>query len=852
MPAPWGKTADGQTHHLAHHCADVAACFERMAAFPAIRDRLAAAAQRRLNAIDIARLTALTFLHDSGKLHPGFQAKGWPKEQWHGPKRGHVSEGLAIFASRCGHVTDSFPLNKLGEWAADDTILGLLRAAIGHHGRPFQIKPDARRGWDPVPANGYDPAAAARELAELLPQWFAPAFAQTRDPLPATPAFQHLFCGLVTLADWIGSNRAVFHFAADLQGDYMDAVARPRARNALSMLGLDTEVRRRAMADPSDFSWLVPGYPPRPMQRIVGAWSIHDRLLILEAETGSGKTEAALWHFARLFAAGQVDSLYFAVPTRAAATQLHHRVCKAMRNLFGDNAPEPVLAVPGYLKVGDVSGLTLPDYRVLWEDAPDEALMLSRWAGESSKRYLAAMISIGTVDQAMLAALQVKHAHLRAASLSRALLVIDEVHASDRYMSEIQTHLLETHLGWGGSALLMSATLGSSARTRWLTARKGAPPSFTEAVAAPYPAIWSREGEMPEAVRRDGRSKTVRMRRTQDWDAATAAQLAIAAAQRGARVLMIRNTVAAALAAFDAVCAQGGADLLLQVAGRPALHHSRFAPEDRALIDTAVEAALSGNPDLRPGGGCIVVGTQTLEIALDLCADYLITDLCPADVLLQRIGRLHRHALPRPIGFEQAQCVVLAPAEGLDRLATPKFDNGIGGWLDSSGTLAGIYTDLPCCELTLALITDHPEWDIPAMNRFLVESATHEEKIEELIARKGPAWQNYWNKIYGARLAERIHADNLLLRTDRSLDDKFPDGETKIRTRLGEEGARIPLPEGTIGPFGAPISVLTLPAHWSIGIDPNAIEMEASLDSIILSFKNNTLRYGRQGLLKDM
>ena len=63
----------------------------------------------------------------------------------------------------------------------------------------------------------------------------------------------------------------------------------------------------------------------------------------------------------------------------------------------------------------------------------------------------------------MLAALQVKHAHLRGSALSRSLLVIDEVHASDTYMTAVIDRLLRGHLAAGGYALLMSATLGARA-----------------------------------------------------------------------------------------------------------------------------------------------------------------------------------------------------------------------------------------------------------------------------------------------------------------------------------------------------------------------------------------------------
>ena len=110
----------------------------------------------------------------------------------------------------------------------------------------------------------------------------------------------------------------------------------------------------------------------------------------------------------------------------------------------------------------------LPDFEVSWDDSPDVEAGKRRWAAESTKRFLAAQIAVGTVDQAMMAALQVNHSHMRAACLARNLLVVDEVHASDPYMRVILEALLNAHLDAGGYALLMSATLGSAARRQWL------------------------------------------------------------------------------------------------------------------------------------------------------------------------------------------------------------------------------------------------------------------------------------------------------------------------------------------------------------------------------------------------
>ena len=759
--APWGKFSNGESHHLAHHCADVAACFEALASLPTVRARLKRAAGISLSSVHIARLAVLAFLHDCGKLHPGFQAKGWPEGDWRGKKHGHVREGAAIF--RCQDleaIARNLHLEKLIEWGVDEH---LLFSVLAHHGRPFVPDGVAEKRWQRVPRRGYDPVVASAEIGETMRCWFKQAFVADAGKLPEKADFQHLLCGLVSLADWLGSTRDIFAFSASLDHDYMDK-ARKKARQAIAAIGIDARRLQESAAGRADFGTLTGGRQPRIQQQLVGAYPLKTPLVILEAETGSGKTEAVFWRFAQLFEARLVDSLYFALPTRAAAIQIQQRVNDAMRRLFGNGAPETVLAVPGYLKAGEAEGQRLPDWKVRWDDddGADEAMLLARWAAESVKRALAATIAVGTVDQAMLAALQVKHAHLRAAALSRSLLVIDEVHASDRYMTEVQKHLLKMHVGRGGHAMLMSATLGSVARAKWLGYPKE--PTFNEAIEAPYPAVWGKDTPAPaHGSAESPTEKCIAMTLVPSMAAETAACHAIKAARAGARVLVIRNTVTEAITTFEAVRRAGADELLLTAAEGPALHHSRFAAEDRRLLDQAVEVALS--PGDRAPDGRIVIGTQTLEQSLDIDADFLLTDLCPIDVLLQRIGRLHRHKIDRPDGFARARCHVMAPESGLAPLLAPTFINGLGAW-QADGVLNGIYRDVSGLELTRRLIGSHPEWTLPEMNRRLVESATHPERIEALHKELGGDWENYWANVYGKEVADAGAAKGVVLNTN--------------------------------------------------------------------------------------
>ena len=177
-----------------------------------------------------------------------------------------------------------------------------------------------------------------------------------------------------------------------------------------------------------------------------------------------------------------------------------------------------------------------------------------------------------------MAALQVRHSHMRAACLSRNLLVVDEVHASDPYMSVIIEALLNAHVGAGGYALLMSATLGSSARSRWLLRprRESQVPivRLKDAIEAPYPSVSTRSGDDVDIapVGENGKQKGVEIdARALMHDFAQTASVVLEAARAGAKVLVVRNTVAYAVNTQQAIEDAAGsedADLLFSMQRR--------------------------------------------------------------------------------------------------------------------------------------------------------------------------------------------------------------------------------------------------------------------------------------------
>ena len=861
----------------------MAACFEALLEQPTIRRRLARTANLdELDAVTVARLCVLVALHDIGKVNIGFQTQIWRKEDF--PQNSRKPP-------RMGHITDLVPVlewkdDETAEWFSDEleaagllewdneggaTASGLLVAALSHHGSPLNLSANYAAnpaGWRPL--GNINPRHCLKHIFRLVRNWFPAAFAVGGAPLPSAPAFQHMFLGLCTLADWLGSDDRLFEFCDRPLEDYIQR-ARERARKAVSEIGLNLEKQRSALQELPDFAALfdIDGVP-NAMQTKTADLPLDEQLIIIESETGSGKTEAALWRFGRMFQAGLVDGLYFALPTRTAATQIHKRVTNFVRNMYpGGNTPEVVLAVPGHLQAGSTAGQRLPRFEVLWDDqhSAGDAVIKRRWAAENAKRFLAAQIAVGTIDQAMMAALQVRHAHVRAACLARSLLVVDEVHASDQYMRVILEHLLEAHLGGGGYACLMSATLGSVARQRLSAPSRTAAGDnipLEEAIAAHYPAITTR-GEKQEQLfelGEGGQGKTLRVEPLAEMEKfAGVAGRALAAARLGAKVLIIRNTVGYAVrtqnALEEAIQTQQGdaaeTELLFTCNGVPAIHHGRYAAADRRRLDEAVEEQIGRK---RKPGGRIVVGTQTLEQSLDIDADLLITDLCPMDVLLQRIGRLHRHPrTDRPETYRRPACLVLVPTDAdLSPLLTRRRDtNGLG----PNGF---VYEDLRILEATKRLICEHEAaglpWTIPQMNRNLVERATHPDSLNAITAEMEEDWTEHARKIEGAFIADNLTARQVILRWDRSFyednrDVVFPDAEMKIRTRLGDEGVEISLEPAAPSPFAVSgnIEQIVIPGHLAHGLtgeDP--VPWTANEGGIEFRIGDRRFRYDRLGL----
>jgi CRISPR-associated endonuclease/helicase Cas3 len=344
-------------------------------------------------------------------------------------------------------------------------------------------------------------------------------------------------------------------------------------------------------------------------------------------------------------------------------------------------------------------------------------------------------------------------------------------------------------------------------------------------MATPYPVLWRRDDDPVWLGGPEARQKRVRVKPSADWalDAVAAvAARAIAAAAMSARVLVIRNTVRLARATATAI-RERAPGLLLHLGQHPVCHHARYARPDRFRLDDALRAALHPDPATRCGRGVVAVTTQTAEQSLDIDADLLITDLVPADVLLQRIGRLHRNRsataeAARPAALRVPVSVVLAPERAEDLLA---FARAEGIRPNNWGTDRA-YANVLSLVATRRMIGAGAVWTVPIDNRHLVETAVGDAAMHVLVVELGERGDEALRRMRGKQFLDRELAGRARFgfEDDPALDtlrDRFDTrGGGEAVTRLGLQDVRLTLAEPFPSPFGEQIEAITVPGYIAL------------------------------------
>lgn len=805
----WAKLRSEEQlwHPLVAHSADVAAVALRLMAKDSVLfKRLLWAAGEDVAPDEIqALLVLLAALHDVGKANHGFQERRFalPRDRAF-PHRGHVK---FVFESLLDEEFQAV-LESPFEWASPEegpVLMELLAATIAHHGRPYE--PDdlaagageVKRFWQADPASGRAPLQEVRRLGQLAVRWSGIQRFGRGLRLPRPALFNHLLAGFVNLADWVGSTEAYFPQTPDPDLNPVEywGVAVARADHACRDIGLVVSRRTASLVSSTIYRDLFPkvfgpisGNRPTPLQEALARYPLpaQGACLVVESDTGSGKTEAALTLYARLREAERIGGLMFALPTRATASAMKERVEKCMESLYPEGAPPVVLAVGGQSPTPREATDILQGASRTYPDREDRET--TDWASGHAKKFLAGEVVVGTVDQALLSALAVKHANLRLSALSRHLLVVDEVHSHDRYMLESLRTLLRVHEKAGGVALLMSATLSAAALS--FLGESEDVPEYDRAENRPYPVISQRKeggGWQDQGLAAAGRTKQA------SWDLiqeSEALEEAVSAARAGARVCLLRNTVRKARVTVDRLLEKDPSELLwTPKQGRPsACYHSKYAYPDREALDRVVLQDFGPPKEENATGGAgsrgvILVATQVVEQSLDVDFDLLITDLAPVDVLLQRMGRLHRHSSRnprRPHAFKDPRLQVIAPSDGIDPTGRTGQEFGWGS----------VYENLPVLELSRRLVDEVERVEIPKDNRFLIESVYHPDRLDLLPEEE---WSDAMDRTLGRRWAHVSLAKDALL--DFTLT--YPRNahryreERAIRTRLGDDMIRVRL-----------------------------------------------------------
>jgi CRISPR-associated endonuclease/helicase Cas3 len=446
-------------------------------------------------------------------------------------------------------------------------------------------------------------------------------------PLPNTSpsdAAIWLLAGLITVADWIGSDES--HFPQDAAWDLPER--HRRAQIALTDINWRPVNARPAL----EFYDLFPEITePNSLQRATLDSVRGPGIYVIEGPMGCGKTEAALAAAYKLIAAGAATGLYFALPTQTTSNRIHDRVQAFVNEISREAATVRLAHGASWL----ADGMPLPDVQPASDEegSKDHAEDARSWFA-SAKRALLVPFGVGTVDQALLGIVAAKHFFLRQFGLAGKVVILDEVHTYDMYtgtlISQLVKRLRELHC----TVLILSATLIEQRRRELLEAPE------TQPLSRAYPVVSGVAPSLIECACERPPSKTVQIRCvSRDLPV----DQVLEHARRGVCVLWIRNTVDEAQATYRAL-----RDSTVSDDPPTALLHSRFPFFRRDELETDWMDRLGKNPAKRPAG-CVLVSTQVAEQSVDIDADLLITDLAPTDILLQRLGRLWRHdRLSRP------------------------------------------------------------------------------------------------------------------------------------------------------------------------------------------------------------
>lgn len=492
--------------------------------------------------------------------------------------------------------------------------------------------------------------------------------------------------GLTSVADWIGSG-ALFDDPAD--EDWL-----PKIALALDEAGFVKPQLKHGLSFADVF-----GFTEKDTQTKLIAAANQPGVYILEAPMGLGKTEAALYAAYQLIEQGLATGLYFALPTQLTSDKIHERVNTFLERILDEASPHrTALLVHGNAKLKQF---------VMGEEANPGGAWFAH-----GKRGILAPFAVGTVDQALMSVMNVKHGFVRTFGLAGKVVILDEVHSYDSYTGTILDSLVSALRQLHCTVIILSATLTLERRAKLL----GETPTETA-----YPLITAQTNntqliEIPVERIPDVSVAIVHNNSEDAFDEA------LNRASQGQQVLWIENTVNEAQSVYKKL-----GDRAQSLGVDCGLLHSRFTKENRATNEDKW-VTLFGKEGVSSRGnqGRILVGTQVLEQSLDIDADFLISRIAPTDMLLQRLGRLWRHTNP-----------LRAPSASREAwIISPELDLAIQNPKSAFGASANVYAPYVLCR-TLKVWQGLTKVHFPSDIRPLIEAtyASQDEAGDMLMHR---------------------------------------------------------------------------------------------------------------------
>ncbi len=400
-------------------------------------------------------------------------------------------------------------------------------------------------------------------------------------------------------------------------------------------------------------------------------------IVIFEAPMGMGKTEAALVAVEQLARKTGRTGMFFGLPTQATSNGIFSRVNAWLENLRDDMSYRRALRLLHGKAALNEEFANLSKSRNIHDDDENEknVVTVNDWF---SGRKLSILddFTVGTVDQFLLLALKQKHLMLRHLGFANKVVVIDEVHAYDAYMSVYLYQAIKWMGAYGVPVVILSATLPIERRNKLIEnymvgagykfRRLPKPKNFDNNEAYPLLTL----NDCDKILQYDNFEKLVgidyEVKRLSKEDSEDITRLIKIITSQGI-VGVIVNTVKKA---------QEFAKLCTDVFGEENVFimHSLFIATDRYKKEKDL-LDLIGKDGKRPDFK-IVIGTQVIEQSLDIDFDVLITDLAPIDLLLQRMGREHRHKRDdRPENLKEPKVYVLNSKDyDFDKASTYVYD----------------------------------------------------------------------------------------------------------------------------------------------------------------------------------